>query len=332
MKVLVAFAAVYVIWGSTYLAIAFAIETLPPFMMAGVRFLVAGGVLYLWSRARGASRPSLLHWRSALIIGGLLLFIGNGGVVWAEQRVTSGQAALLAGTVPLWMVLLEWVRPGGERPTLATLSGLAVGIAGMVMLVGTGDSAGGGVDLLGTLALLLAALTWAIGSLYARGAPLPSSAAQTTGIQMLAGGALLFVFGLVGGEWGSVEIAAFSARSVLALLYLIVFGSLIGYSAYIYILGNASPTRVSTYAYVNPVVAVFLGWALNGEPLTARTLIAAGVIVGSVVLLTIRPSGRRTPPEAPLRRGDGRAGRGGRRGGGGRGRRRSTVARGERAA
>jgi drug/metabolite transporter (DMT)-like permease len=290
-KLIAAFAAVYTIWGSTYLAIHFAIETLPPFLMAGVRFLTAGGILYLWARLRGAPRPAAVHWRSALIIGGLLLLVGNGGVVWAEQRVTSGQAALLAGTVPLWMVLLEWLRPGGKRPSAATFAGLGVGVAGMLLLIGPGGS-DGGLDLLGALALGLAAFTWAVGSLYARGARLPSSAALTTAIQMLAGGALLFTAGLFMGEWGGVELAALSTRSLLALLYLVVFGSLIGYSAYIYILGNASPASVSTYAYVNPVVAVVLGWALAGEELTVRMMVAAGIIVGSVVLLTLRPSRR----------------------------------------
>lgn len=317
-KLVAAFAAVYIIWGSTYLAIHFAIETLPPFLMAGVRFLVAGGVLYLWARLRGAPRPAPVHWRSALIIGGLLLLCGNGGVVWAEQRVASGQAALLAGTVPLWMVLLQWVRPGGARPSLSTFAGLGVGVAGMVLLVGPG-AAGAGMDIPGALALTMAAFTWAVGSLYARGAPLPSSAALTTAIQMLAGGALLFIFGLLMGEWGGVEVAAFSTRSVLALLYLIVFGSLIGYSAYIFILGAASPTSVSTYAYVNPVVAVLLGWALAGEELTMRMLVAAGIIVGSVVLLTLRPAKADGPPAVPERL---RA----------RERRRATLTRGGRAA
>lgn len=291
IKLIAAFAAVYTIWGSTYLAIHFAIETLPPFLMAGVRFLVAGGILYTWARLRGAPRPAAVHWRSALVIGGLLLLFGNGGVVWAEQRVTSGQAALLAGTVPLWMVLLEWLRPGGKRPSMMTFAGLGIGVAGMLLLIGPGGS-GGGLDVPGALALSLAAFTWAVGSLYARGAELPSSGALTTAIQMLAGGALLFVTGLFLGEWGGVELAALSTRSVLALLYLVVFGSLIGYSAYIYILGAASPASVSTYAYVNPVVAVILGWALAGEELTARMMVAAGIIVGSVVLLTVRPSPR----------------------------------------
>jgi drug/metabolite transporter (DMT)-like permease len=318
MKLIAAFAAVYVIWGSTYLAIHFAIETLPPFMMAGVRFLTAGGILYLWARLRGAPRPAAVHWRSALIIGGLLLLGGNGGVVWAEQRVASGQAALLAGTVPLWMVLLQWAQPGGRRPSPATFAGLAVGVAGMVLLVGPG-AAGAGVNIPGALALTMAAFTWAVGSLYARTAPLPSSAGLTTAIQMLAGGALLFAFGMLLGEWGGVDIAAFSTRSVLALLYLIIFGSLIGFSAYIFILGNASPTSVSTYAYVNPVVAVLLGWALAGEELTLRMMVAAAIIVASVVLLTLRPAKRVRPPVVPLRRR-------------GRGRRREPATHGGRAA
>lgn len=292
-RVVLAFAAVYIIWGSTYLAIHYAIETLPPFMMAGVRFLIAGGVLYLWARLRGASAPRPVHWRSALIIGGLLLLFGNGLVVWAEQYVTSGQASLLVATVPLWTVLLEWLRPGGVRPALSVLLGVGVGLAGLLLLVGPG--AGGSLHLGGVLALLSASLAWTIGSLYARNAPLPGSAVLTNGIEMLAGGALLLAVGVLRGEWRGVELAAISPQSVLALLYLIVFGSLIGFSAYIYILNHASPTRVSTYAYVNPVVAVVLGWALAGEELTPRMALAAAIIVGSVALLTLRPPRRERP-------------------------------------
>lgn len=300
-RVLVAFAAVYVIWGSTYLAIRFAIETLPPFLMAGVRFLVAGGILYLWARSRGAPRPRAVHWRSALIIGGLLLLFGNGLVAWAELHVTSGQASLLVATVPLWTVLVEWLRPRGTRPSPAVLVGVGVGFAGLVLLVGPG--VGGALHLGGVLAVLTASLAWTIGSFYARSAPLPGSAVLTNGIEMLAGGALLLTTGLLRGEWRSLDLAAISPQSLLALLYLIIFGSLIAFSAYIYILGHASPTRVSTYAYVNPVVAVALGWALAGEALTPRMGLAAAIIVGSVVLLTMRARPREEPePEIPLQR------------------------------
>lgn len=304
-KLVAAFAAVYLVWGSTYLAIRFAIETLPPFLMAGARFLAAGGVLYAVMRARGEPRPSPVHWRSAAVVGGLLLFLGNGGVVWAEQTVPSGVAALLVATLPLWMVLLEWARPGGERPTGRVVAGLVVGFAGLVLLVGPSELVGGQrVDPVGAGVVLFAALAWAAGSIYSRSAPLPSSPFLATGMEMLAGGALLVAAGAVTGELGALDPAGVSARSALALAYLVVFGSLVGFTAYIWLLRVSTPSRVSTYAYVNPVVAVLLGWALAGEPLSARVLGAAAVIIAAVVLITrsrAAPSGENRsciPPRA----------------------------------
>ncbi|HEX6940580.1 MAG TPA: drug/metabolite exporter YedA [Longimicrobiales bacterium] len=294
-RVLAAFAAVYVIWGSTYLAIRFAIETLPPFLMAGVRFLVAGALLYGWVRLRGAPRPARAEWKAAAVIGALLLLGGNGAVVWAEQRISSGVAALLVAVVPFWMVLLEWLRPGGVRPTLGVIGGLAVGFAGLAMLIGPGGSGGGAVDLLGAGALLFGSLTWAVGSIYSRTAALPKAPLLGTAMEMLVGGALLVLAGALVGEGSRVALEAVTLRSVLALLYLIVFGSLIGYSAYVWLLKVSTPAKASTYAYVNPVVAVFLGWALAGEPLTLRVLVAAAVIIGSVVVITTARAGRPEP-------------------------------------
>lgn len=285
-KVVAAYAAVYIIWGSTYLAILFAIETLPPFLMASVRFLVAGGFLYTWTRLRGGERPLRAHWVAATIIGGFLLLGGNGAVVWAEQRVSSGMAALLIATLPLWMVLVDWLRPGGTRPTGRVILGLVVGFAGLVYLIGPDDAGVESVDRIGAAVLLFGSLSWAIGSIYARTAPRPRTPLLGTGMEMLAGGALLLVLGLAAGESPQVQLAAVSSRSALALLYLIVFGSLIGYTAYVWLLRVSTPARVSTYAYVNPVVAVFLGWALAGESLGARTLLGAAIIVGSVVIIT----------------------------------------------
>lgn len=286
--VLAAFAAVYLIWGSTYLAILFAIETLPPFLMAATRFLVAGALLYGWMRWRGAERPDARQWRAAVVVGGLLLFGGNGLVVWAEQWVPSGVAALLVATVPFWMVMLEWARPGGARPGAGVLLGLLLGFGGIALLIGPGEWAGGGVHLPGALALLLASFSWATGSIYSRGAPLPASPLLATSMQMLAGGGLLLAAGTLLGEWGRVELGAVSVRSAAALLYLIVFGSLVGFSAYVWLLRVSTPARVSTYAYVNPVVAVLLGWALAGEALTARVVVAVAVIVGAVAVITTR--------------------------------------------
>jgi len=285
--VLAAFTAVYLIWGSTYLAIRLAIDTIPPFLMAGLRFAFAGAVLFTWLRLRGAPRPKLIHWRSTAIIGGLLLLGGNGGVVWAEQRVASGLAALMVGVVPLWMVLLDWLRPGGKRPRGEVLAGLGIGFVGVALLVGPGSLSGaGGVDPVGAGVLIFATLSWSIGSLYSRQALLPESSMMSTALEMLCGGALLTLAGTINGEWSRLNLASISLKSGLALAYLVVFGSWIAFSAYVWLLKVSTPERVATYAYVNPVVAVFLGWAIAAEPLSLRMLLAAVLIVGAVFLIT----------------------------------------------
>ncbi len=286
-QIATAFAAIYLIWGSTYLAIRFAVETFPPFLMAGMRFLVAGAILYPWSRLRGASQPVRSHWLAAAVVGGLLLLGGNGGGVWAAQRVPSGLTALLIGTVPLWMALLDGLRPGGVKPNNGVMVGLLLGLFGIVLLVGPGRLAGARqVDLVGAAVLILASLSWATGSLYSRRAQLPASPLLATAMEMLAGGALLLIASLLVGEWTRFDSSALSLRSWLALGYLIIFGALVGFTAYIWLLRVSTPAHVSTYAYVNPVVAIFLGWAFAGEPLTARTLLAAAVIVAAVVIIT----------------------------------------------
>ena len=286
-RVVAALGAVYVIWGSTYLAIRFAIETMPPFLMAGVRFFVAGGALYTWMRWRGAPPPTRAQWVSAAIVGALLLLLGNGGVVWAEQLMPSGITALLVGTVPLWMAVLNWARPGGTRPSLAVVVGLLFGFAGVALLIGPTQLAGGSrVSLLGSAIVLVAAVCWASGSLYSRSGRLPSSPLMGTAMEMLAGGTLLLLAGSATGELAQVHLNTISTRSALGLAYLIVFGSLVGFTAYIWLLRAAPPAIASTYAYVNPIVAVLLGWALAGEPLTPRTLLAAAIIVAGVVVIT----------------------------------------------
>ncbi len=296
-RVLVAFAAIYTIWGSTYLAIRFAIETMPPFLMGGARYLIAGAILYALTRRSRAAAVPHIHWRSAFIVGGLLLLGGNGGVIWAEQVIPSGLAALIIATVPLWMALLNWLRGDNVRPNLGVTLGLVLGLLGIVFLVSPGESAGGdNVNSLGVLVLVLAALSWSIGSLYSRKAQLPSEPLLATAMEMLAGGALLLVAGLLTGEAGQIRLDQVSPRSLLALGYLIVFGSLVGFSAYIWLLRVSTPARVSTYAFVNPVVAVFLGWTLAGESLTPRTLVAAVVIVTAVVLI-VASQARTTPQQ-----------------------------------
>lgn len=285
-KVVSAFAIVYVIWGSTYLAIRFAIETLPPFLMASGRFLVAGVLMWLWAKRRGAGRPTRRQVGAAAAVGALLLMGGNGGVVWAEQRIDSGLAALLVATVPLWVVTIEWLLPGGRRPRLALALGVAGGLAGIVLLVGPAELAGAErMDLAGAGAVVAASLLWSIGSLYAARADLPSSPRLATGLEMLFGGVGLLVAGALTGEFARLDLAAVSATSWAAVAYLVVFGSLVAFSAYVWLLRAAPPSKVATYAYVNPVVALLLGWALAGEDLTARTLLAAAVILASVMLI-----------------------------------------------
>ncbi|MEO8467114.1 MAG: EamA family transporter [Gammaproteobacteria bacterium] len=291
LALVVAFAIVYVVWGSTYLAIRFAIETLPPFLMAAVRFLAAGTVLYAWARiGAGAERPGRAQWKAAAVVGLLLLLGGNGLVVWSELRIPSGVAALLGGTTPLWMVLIDWLRRGGARPTGQVVLGLLCGFAGLVWLVGPDSLAGGGrIDLLGAAAVVLAGIAWAAGSIYQRHAPMPRSPSLSTAMQMLTGGVGLFVVGSALGEWHDVDVAAVSLRSLFGFLYLVVFGSLIAFNAYVWLLRASTPARVSTHTYVNPIVAVFLGWAVADEPLTPRMLVAVAVIVGGVALITLAP-------------------------------------------
>ena len=282
-QIVTAFATVYVLWGSTYLGIRLAVDTIPPFSMAGSRAIAAGAILY--ARWRGAAKPEFAHWRGAAIVGGLLLLGGNGLLSWAQQRVPSGVSALVIGSVPLWMILLEWLWHRGPRPTLGIVSGLIVGFAGLGFLVGPGRrSSGAVINLSDAAVLLLAAFLWAAGSLYSRRARLPSSQLQAAAMEMLTGGALLMLAGGVTGEWIRFAPAHVSAHSWVAWIYLVTFGSLIGFTAYVWLLQVASPAHVSTYAYVNPVVAVFLGWALAGEQVTSRTLLAAAAIILAVII------------------------------------------------
>ena len=282
-QIIAGFAAVYVLWGSTYLAIRFAVQTIPPFLMAGTRHLAAGVVLYLYARRNGAPKPAAVHWKSAALIGTLLLLGGNGLVSWAEARVASGPAALIVASVPLWMVALS-AAGSRRRPHGPVLAGLGLGLAGIALLVlpsGTGSHAG--VAPAGAIALLVAAFCWSAGSLWSRHVPLPSSTLLATGMEALAGGAALWITGLLGGE--RVHAAAITLRSALSLGYLVVAGSIVGFSAYVWLLKVTSPERVSTYAFVNPIVAVTLGLALGGETLTPRIAAAAAVIVGAVAII-----------------------------------------------
>src|SRR5262249_7485708 len=284
---MLAFAAVYVLWGSTYLAIRFGVETIPPFVLAGTRHLTAGLLLYGWLRARGAARPERIHWKSAFAVGGLVVLGGNGLVTWAEQRVPSGIAALIVASVPIWMNLLEAFERR-QRPSGAVIGGLLVGLGGIALLVGPAGPAGRAhVDPWGAIALLCAALSWSFGSLYSRRAPLPSATLTATAMEMIGGGVLLCVLGIFMGESGRLHPSLVSTRSIVSLAYLVVFGSLLGFTAYVWLLKNTTAARVATYAYVNPVMAVALGALLGGETITLRVAIAAAVIVGSVALIIV---------------------------------------------
>ncbi len=294
-EVWAAMTSVYIIWGSTYLFIRLAIDTIPPFLMAAVRFIIAGTLLYVFRRWRGDPAPRPREWRSAAVVGLCLIAGGNGAVVWAEQRVPTGLTALLVGMTPLWIVALDWLRPfhrlrgkpGGRRPAMQALLGVLVGFFGVVMLIGLNALGGlGGVDPLGALALLLGTLLWASGSLYNRTARLPQSPFMGTAMEMLAGAGGLLVMSFVTGDWGKLDVAAVSTQSVLAIAYLIVFGSWVAFSAYVWLLRVAPTPLVSTYAYVNPVVAIALGSFFVGERITSRELVAAAFILAAVVLTT----------------------------------------------
>jgi drug/metabolite transporter (DMT)-like permease len=286
-EIAAAFASIYVIWGSTYLAIRYAIETIPPFLMGATRFLISGALLYAWARYRGAKRPTRLHWRNAVIAGGFLLLGGNGAVMWAEQMVPSGLTALLVSILPFWLVIIEWVRPPRKRPNDAVLIGLVLGFVGIVVLVGGGDVGGGSnVSPIGAMVLILGSLSWAIGSFWSRDARLPESGILTTGMEMLGGGALLLIVGALTHEFSQLDVRALSRASAIGLVYLIAFGSLVGFTSYIWLLDKVSPARLGTYAYVNPIVAVLLGWAFAGEVLSVRTGIAAAIVICAVALIT----------------------------------------------
>jgi len=287
-KLILAFGSVYLIWGPTYLAIRYAIETLPPFSMAAVRFLVAGGILYAFAR-RGAERPTRRDWLSATIVGTLLLGGGNGGVVWAVQWVPSGLAALIIATVSLWMVLIDWLTGGSARPSAPLMAGLLWGLLGVGVLVSSNHvGAQSREGLLGAFALLGAAFAWASGSIYARRAQLPASPWMTTAMQMLSGGVVLAIMAVMAGEIGQLDTARVSFKSVVSLMYLTIFGALVGYSAYIWLLSVTTPARASTYAYVNPAVAVFLGWLLADERLDVRAGLAMGMILSAIVVVTLK--------------------------------------------
>lgn len=304
-KIWTALIALYIVWGSTYLAIRFAVETLPPFLHSGIRFLISGLILLIWRRMAGDPAPTKRQWISTGIVGTALLLGGNGLVGWAEQRVPSGIAALMVSMSPLWLVLFEALRPNGVKPSWRGILGLLIGFGGVFLLIGPENFNGASAtqfDTLGTIALLFAALLWSIGSIFSKTADMPKSSLLATGMEMMAGAAALFIVSAASGELNGFSFASVSMRSWLGLIYLIFIGSLVGFVSYGWLLQNAPISLMSTYAYVNPVVAVFLGSWLAGEIITARILLAAGVIIGSVIVIN---SGRtlkaeKEPGQVPL--------------------------------
>ncbi|HWN18508.1 MAG TPA: EamA family transporter [Gemmatimonadales bacterium] len=299
-KIAIAFFAVYVFWGMTYLAMRVAVEEIPPYLMAGSRFVLAGAILFVWARNRGDPAPTAQQWKAAAVVGGFLLLGGNASVAWAEQRVPSGLAALLIGVMPIWMVGLEWLRRG-SRPSTQVVAGLLLGALGVGLLV-LPQGGGNGMDLLGAAVLILAAASWAWGSVISKSAPLPKSPFLATSLEMVAGGALCLLAGILSGELQEFNVTQVSSRAALAWLYLVVFGSLLAFTAYIWLLGVTSIAKVGTYAYVNPIVAVLLGWAVLGELVTWRTVVAAAIILLGVALVNVdwgftNPSGRRPLPK-----------------------------------
>lgn len=296
-QIATALGAVYVVWGSTYLAIRIGVESLPPLLMAGVRFVVAGGLMYAWARwprpgrgERRAAKPSRVYWKSAAIVGGFLLVLGNGGVCMAERTVPSGLTALLIATTPLWMALLDWLWHGAARPSGRMVAGLALGFIGAGLLVAPGKLAGGErVEPVGAAILMLATMSWAVGSLWSRRVELPASPVLATAMEMLAGGLILLAVSGATGEWGRLRPGAVSGRSLWALGYLIVFGSMIGFSAYVWLLRVTTTAVASTYAYANPLIAVVLGAVVAGEAISMRILLAGAAIIVAVVLIISEP-------------------------------------------
>jgi drug/metabolite transporter (DMT)-like permease len=282
---------IYLVWGSTYLAIRWGVETMPPLLMAGSRFLIAGGVLYAWLRRRGTPPPPAAEWRSAFVLGALLLLGGNGLVTWSEQWLTSSVAALIITTTPLWMALFGWLLFGGSKPRPLVWAGIALGFAGVALLVRPGSD-DNGQHLWAVLAMCAAPLTWSLGSLMsARARPAESPLARTA-LQMLCGGGQMFAVGLLMGETAEFHPSLVSLRSWLSLAYLITFGSLLAFTTYMWLLRVTRPSVVATYAYVNPLVAVFVGAAIGGEPLTANVGLATVLVVGAVAMISLA---RRTP-------------------------------------
>ena len=287
----------YVVWGATFLGMKVAIASIPPYLMAGVRFMLAGGLMYLWSRLRGNPPPARVHWKSAALVGALLMLFGNGNVAWAQQRLPTGITAILVASAAIWIVLLDWWRPGGQRPSAMVLAGMALGTLGIGILVSS-RTPGARLDPIAVMVLLISAASWAAGSIVSRHAPAPKSWVQSTGMQMLCGGTFLFIAAVLTGQTRDFSIHQVTRTSLIGFAYLVFGGSIIGFTAYMWLLSRVSAAKAATYAYVNPVVAMILGVAFLGERLTPRALLASALSLGGVGLITLARSGSKSePPE-----------------------------------
>ena len=290
---LLAFFAIYVIWGSTYLAIRYAVETIPPLMVAGLRHSLAGLALFAWAWSRGY-RPALREWRASLVLGIFYFVIGHGSLHWAETVVPSGLAALLIASEPIWIAVMAALVSQGERLTWKTVIGLLLGIAGVALLMGDEAASGNRAVLIGSIAILLGTISWSVGVMYSRTSHLPRNAAARAGMPEIMGAAILLLVAGFTGEFSRFHFAAISPRSAWSLLYLITFGSIIAFTAYTWLLDHVSPTLVSTHTYVNPVIAVLLGWLWAGEVINLRVL-EAGLLTLFAVFLISRGTGKAVP-------------------------------------
>jgi len=305
IKIIAAFSVIYFVWGSTYLAIRLAIETIPPFVMAGIRFTIAGLLFYGWCYLRNESKPNLADWKRAAISGILMVVCGNGMVTWSEQLISSGFASLIVATVPIWMVVLDWAQSGSNRPNRATIAGIVLGLIGVSMLSGVDreilidQARHGGSVILGVSVLTFAAISWAAGSLYSRKVKSSVSLQFSIGMQTIVGGLVLVVIGFLQGEWTRISFDEISLLSISSLGFLIIFGTLLAYSAYFWLLQVSTPAKVGTYAYFNPLVALFLGAIFVDEPVTAHMLIGTVFILVSLVMVN-QPKFLRKLPGAPI--------------------------------
>jgi drug/metabolite transporter (DMT)-like permease len=294
-KVLLAFAIIYFVWGSTFLAIRVGVREVPPLLLAGLRFLIAGLFLYIWMRVRGTASPTLREWRAASLLAFLIFVCDYGLLFWAEKRVPSGIAAVMMATIPVFMAIAEIVFLRTQRLTIRLGLALLVGMAGVGVLVGHSVSLGeAAVDRRGALALVVAAVSWSIAASLSRRLPSPESKVMSSGAQMLAGGVFLMFAAALLGEFHGFRFQEVSRGAWFALAYLIVAGSIVGFTAYVWLLHHESPTKVGTYAYVNPVVAVLVGYFLGGEALGPRTIVGTLLVLVSVVVITTTPKPTRS--------------------------------------